>query len=353
MRLLALVLALVGSAAWAFKCDVDANGLIDRVDLALIQQATLARSPVTGPDDPRDADNNGVINSIDGRLCALRCKYASCASNGAPTANAGPDQTVRVTERVTLNGAASSDPDGNPLRFAWTLLSRPAGSGAALLGADTVGPSFTADRPGNYVIQLVVNDGSVNGAPDTVTVSTENSAPVAHAGPDQTVFVGSSVLLDGRSSSDVDGDPLSYAWSLVTRPPGSFAALADADAVQPRFVVDLPGAYHVQLVVSDGKLASSADIVVVSTQNSPPVARAGADRSVPLGAGVQLDGSASSDVDGNPLTFAWALIAKPAGSSAALSAPTDVKPGFVADARASTWCNSSSTTAWSTARRPR
>ena len=59
--------------AWAIPCDVDQDGDIDLDDLNLIQKAILARAKVSGPDDPRDADGNGVINSIDGRLCALRC----------------------------------------------------------------------------------------------------------------------------------------------------------------------------------------------------------------------------------------------------------------------------------------
>jgi len=38
------------------------------------------------------------------------------------------------------------------------------------------------------VAQLIVNDGKVDSAPDTVVITTENSAPVANAGPDQTVL---------------------------------------------------------------------------------------------------------------------------------------------------------------------
>ena len=47
------------------------------------------------------------------------------------------------------------------------------------------------------MVQLIVNDGKVNSAPDTVTITTTNTLPVANAGPDQTVFVGTTVQLDG------------------------------------------------------------------------------------------------------------------------------------------------------------
>jgi hypothetical protein len=298
---LLLSLALASHAAWALKCDVDNNGRIDRIDLGLIQQAVLAQSPVTGPDDPRDADNNFVINSADGRVCALRCKYAACATNGAPLANAGPDQTVRVNDTVALNGAASSDPDGNALSYSWAFTSRPAGSAAVLSGAAAVNPSFVADRPGTYELRLVVNDGTVNSAPDTVRINTTNTAPVANAGPDQTAVVGATVGLSGAASSDADGNALSYRWTLAG-PAGSAAALVGANTVTPSFVVDQQGNYLATLIVNDGSVDSPPDTVVVSTTNSSPTANAGPDQTVRVTETVTLSGAASSDPDGDPLT---------------------------------------------------
>ena len=113
--LLLLWFVLAGQA-WAMPCDVDNDGDIDLNDLTLIQKSILARAAVSGADDPRDPDQNGLINSIDGRLCALRCTRAKCSTiNQMPFANAGPDQTVRVGDLVGLSGAASSDPDGDSL----------------------------------------------------------------------------------------------------------------------------------------------------------------------------------------------------------------------------------------------
>ena len=40
-----------------------------------------------------------------------------------------------------------------------------------------------------------------------ITVTTTNSAPVANAGPDQSVPLGVLVTLNGSASTDVDGDP--------------------------------------------------------------------------------------------------------------------------------------------------
>ena len=123
-------------------------------------------------------------------------------------ARAGPDQTTSVGNTVTLNGSASSDVDGNPLTFAWSITSRPAGSAAVLSNPAAVMPTFVADVSGRYVAQLIVNDGTVNSMPDTVVINTGNSPPVASAGPDRTVIVTSLVTLNGSGSSDVDGDAL-------------------------------------------------------------------------------------------------------------------------------------------------
>jgi len=68
-----------------------------------------------------------------------------------------------------------------------------------------------------------------------------------------------------------------------------------------------------------------------AVNNTPPVANAGSGQSVTLPATVTLDGSASSDADGNTLTYAWTLTTVPTGSTAALSSATAAKPTFVPD----------------------
>ncbi len=252
-------------------------------------------------------------------------------ANSAPVANAGPDQTVGLGQTVTLNGSGSSDADGNPLTFAWALLSAPLGSAAVLSNPTAVFPTFVADRPGTYRIQLIVNDGVLNSAPDVVEVRTQNAAPVANAGPDRTVRPATLVTLDGSGSSDVDGNPLTFTWSLTTRPPGSVATLSNPTAVMPTFLADLPGEYVAQLIVNDGFESSAPDTVVITTANSAPVANAGPDQTVAVGQTVSLNGAGSSDADGDPLTFAWSFTSRPAGSLTTLDNPTAVGPSFTAD----------------------
>src|SRR6267143_589763 len=256
---------------------------------------------------------------------------APIVANTPPVANAGRDQTIPTGTTAVLDGSHSTDVDGAALAFKWSFVSVPAGSAAMLTNSRAVAPTFLADRPGNYVVQLVVNDGTADSPPDIVVIDTSNSRSVASAGPDQTVPVGTVVMLDGSGSSDVDGDPLSFSWNFVSGPPGSGISLVNPSAVNPSFHVTVAGVYIVQLIVNDGRLSSLPDTVIISTVNTAPVANAGPNQSVRAGQTVHLDGTGSSDVDGKSLTLGWSFLSIPAGSRATLSDRNSVKPTFATD----------------------
>ena len=252
-------------------------------------------------------------------------------NNSPPVANAGPNQTAAPNSTVILNGAGSSDVDGDPLTYSWTLTSAPQGSVAVLAGANTVSPSFLADKAGNYTATLIVNDGFVNSAPSTVTISTNNTAPVANAGIDQVVTLNTLVHLDGSGSTDVDGNPLTYTWSLITLPTGSTATLSSKTAVQPTFTADHAGTYVAQLIVNDGFVNSAAATVTITTnQQLPPTANAGQNQTVAHHTLVSLSGS-GTDPQNLQLTYTWALTGKPTSSTAVLSSTSVQNPTFFAD----------------------
>lgn len=95
--------------------------------------------------------------------------------NQPPTANAGPDQTKNENTLVTLDGSGSHDPDLDGLSYHW---SQTGGPGVALTGATTVNPTFTAPNVaagGAFLtFQLVVHDGHVSSAADTVQIAVVN-----------------------------------------------------------------------------------------------------------------------------------------------------------------------------------
>src|SRR5262249_53335557 len=102
--------------------------------------------------------------------------------NIAPTANAGPDFSIRIVNTAQLDGTGSSDSDSGPqpLSYGWTFVSRPPGSAltnSAITAANTARPSFVPDAPGVYELALTVSDGAVSNSDNVkVTVNSTLSA---------------------------------------------------------------------------------------------------------------------------------------------------------------------------------
>ena len=100
-----------------------------------------------------------------------------------------------------------------------------------------------------------LHDGWLAGDLDALD---QNSAPIADAGPDQTLNAGSpsglQVTLDGSGSIDPDGDPLAYTWT------GPFGMAA---GVGP--IVGIPAGVHiVTLTVDDGRGGTASDTVTIT-----------------------------------------------------------------------------------------
>ncbi len=376
--------------------------------------------------------------------------------NQPPVADAGADQSVLVGETAQLDGSNSSDPDGNPLTFSWTITAQPAGSTASLSDPTAVAPTLVADLDGTYQIQLIVNDGTLSSAADQLTITAAApglattftglgdlaggsfSSQALGVSSDGTFVVGLSqsgsgleafrwtfgagmqglgdlnggtflsLALDVSDASAIVGKgtsaagPEAFRWvsgggmaGLGDLPAGSFSSEAAGVSVDGSVVVglgfsgvgveafrwtaaggmqplgDLPGgsfSSEARATTADGSVvvgvsitASGQDLTgwslsiaegisdngnfvvgwgtsplgteawIAPLPNQPPVADAGADQSVLVGETAQLDGSNSSDPDGNPLTFSWTVTSKPAGSTATLSDPAAVDPTLVAD----------------------
>ena len=94
-----------------------------------------------------------------------------------------------------------------------------------------------------------------------------NVAPIADAGPDQGVFIGNPVSLNGSLSRDADVDPLTFSWTLA-RPDGSTAVLTGDTTPFPTFTADVPGTYTATLTVTDSFGATASDSVDVSAITS-------------------------------------------------------------------------------------
>lgn len=272
-----------------------------------------------------------VLLASDGRSTsqpALVVVSAGLVGGQAPVASAGTDQSTWPGHGVLLSGAGSWDPLGRPLAYLWQVTSKPAGATPSLVSPNGATPTFTAGVAGSYVVTLTVTAMGGPSASDTVTVTVGDPSPVADAGGNRTVPIGQLVTLLG-SGSDPDGTPVEFAWVLVSAPATSTAAFSGATTATPTFTPDRAGDYVVRLTVSNasGQATSTATVTAI---NPPPVASPGANRAAYVGDAVALDAHAS-DPDGEPLTIAWTLVNRPAGSAAALSSTTTATTTFVPD----------------------
>lgn len=177
-------------------------GVIRTADNTIVQQFTFPPQAILGfgnqlaitPDGAfawvaDNAENKIWIFStanlsvVDQVPVARPFTIAIAGLNPHPTAVAGPNQTVRLGQTVHLDGSGSFAPNTAPanLEYAWSFISRPAGSAAVLADANTAIPTFIADAPGDFIVQLIVTDPATlrSSKPSRVTVSSLWSAPTA------------------------------------------------------------------------------------------------------------------------------------------------------------------------------
>jgi hypothetical protein len=315
--------------------DVSEDVVVQTVDDALVEGTEtfdVNLSNPTGNASIADGLGVGTINDND-------------VANQAPTANAGADQTVASGATVQLDGTGSSDPDGDALTFAWTQTSGPA---VTLSDPTSATPTFTAPTgPATLTFDLEVCDPEPLCDTDSVTINV--NAPAA-----STISIG--------DASATEGGALTFNVSLSapqTAPVTVQFATADGTAMAPGdytaasgTVTFAPGDVSEDVVVQsiDDALvegtetfdvnlsnptgnASIADGLGVGTindndvANQAPTANAGPDQTVASGATVQLDGSGSTDPEGQALTFMWTQTSGPAVT---LSDPTSATPTFTA-----------------------
>ena len=142
---------------------------------------------------------------------------------------------------------------------------------------------------------------------------------VAYAGPDQIVGSGTTVTLDGTGSSNFLTHL--YRWS---EPTGSIN-ISSFDAIRPTFIAPTaPATLTITLTVSTGGEVSATDTVTITVSDTP-TANAGSNQNVNRGAIVTLDGTGSTDPNGDTLNYSWVHTS---GPSVSLSSATVAQPTF-------------------------
>lgn len=234
---------------------------------------------------------NGIyditVTVSDGELTAtdtVRVRFG----NTIPLAHAAGPYANITNADIVFDGSASSDADGDALTYTWDFGDGTTGSGAMPVHAYAV--------RGEYTVTLRVNDGIADSIPVTSTVTIFNQAPVAVIDSVPTGIRNVAIWFSGSDSSDPDSDPLTYSWDFGDGATGTGSAVTHA--------YSSIGTFTVTLIVSDGTDGASA-AKTITIENRVPVANPGGPYSGLRNAPIVFNGSASSDIDGDPLTYTW------------------------------------------------
>jgi uncharacterized repeat protein (TIGR01451 family) len=239
-------------------------------------------------------------------------------TNTPPVADAGSDQLVFVEDLVQLDGSGSFDPDGHDITYQWQQV----GGLPVTLSNDTaVMPTFTApELPTVITFTLTVMDSyGLSSTPDEVVITVidrtiagltaDNDSPTILTDPTNftaTITAGTNVV---------------YSWDFGDGNGGS--------GQFPSHTYGADGVYTAVVTATNSINAVTATTTVTVILNMPPVADAGPDQTVPVEELAQLDGSGSSDPEGQPLIYGWQQIGGPVVT---LSDSGAVMPSFTAPA---------------------
>ncbi len=230
----------------------------------------------------------------------------SLAANNPPVASAGGPYAGSEDVAIVFDGSGSSDPDGDPLSYAWDF-----GDGATGAG---ISPIHAYPYGGTFNVTLTVADGQGGADTDstTVTLAEVNDQPVAAPGGPYGGSVGVPIAFDGSGSFDPDNQDgttandqtLAYMWN--------FGDGATGSGVNPSHAYSGAGDYTVSLVVNDGAADSSPATTTASVVDDPPIVN---DVTVSGDEDTVIAWTPSaSDPNGDPLTCS---IVTPPGSGSA------------------------------------
>lgn len=317
---------------WNITSQPDGSSLTD-LDLS---PSDSSPRPIFTPTHPgnysfslmvRDTENNYAREEDSIRISVILI-------NTAPVADAGADRSVFTEELVTLNGSLSYDNEDTiqQLKFSWYANN----SNPAPVSFDDpslISPSFTTpDIPGTYSFSLVVTDSlNLSSGPDMVNVTVElrpNVDPVADAGIDLEGISNSTIVLNGTGSEDEDGEIITWIWNCTSH---LGIDLVDSNSSTPEFTPNRSGVYEFSLgVIDDRGGVSEPDtvLVTVNPDNYPPAANAGKNQTVNVNSTVILNGTLSSDPEGNITLWDWNSTSNP---DIQLSDHNTSMPSFFAD----------------------
>lgn len=220
------------------------------------------------------------------------------ANNLAPLVDAGLDQSVELSETITVSATATDDGlplDPGVLSVSWQAVDGP---GDVTFGnANQATTSAIFDQLGVYVLQATATDGELSSSDQlTVTVLPNNLPPTVIAGTDQRIGLGDSTVVTATVEDDGLPDPpaqLTYSWRALSGPGAT--SFGTPNALTSTVTFTARGTYQLEIEASDGKLSATDSLTIVVEPNKAPVVNAGPNLQTTLSETVTLAGQVSDD----------------------------------------------------------
>ncbi|MCU0859924.1 MAG: PKD domain-containing protein, partial [Thermoplasmata archaeon] len=269
----------------------------------------IGESPTYEFSDPGTYTVELVVEDSTGQLSAPDEAVITVLDATAPTAVAAADPTA-----VSMGGTVDFDATGSTdnvavVAYEWSFF-----DGVASVEYSTATASHQFDVAGTFPVTLTVWDAEGNWDEDELTVTVaDTEAPMANAGADEEINVGTAHTLDGSLSTDNEGI-VDWDWTFTD---GTAQSLT-GEMVDYTF--DNLGEFVITLTVTDAAGLTDTDTVTITVSDlEAPLADAGADVSAVEGDTVDFDGSLSSD---NVLVTSYEWVFTYDGSTVTLTGAT-------------------------------
>jgi O-glycosyl hydrolase len=253
--------------------------------------------------------------------------YPYLGSNQPPTPTnwkAGSDYLAAPASTTNLT-ASATDPELDPITYAWTIASQPPGANVALATPNAAQTQATGlSVPGDYAFNCAISDPThtVNRAV-RLTAFAGNQPPVpidVHNRIPVMVILPNSTTQLRAGGWDLENDPLTYQWSIVSQPPGATANLSTPTQARCDLSnLTVPGDYVFRFELSDPTHTVSENLTVPvypANPSAPVISSATASpNTLKLPDNRTSLTAMTSDPDGNMISHWWSVKSKPAGAN--------------------------------------